>query len=275
MKIPPSFYVRLGRALLFISLECLCIIIIFNNSIAQRYKFFSTLRNAQYYYWEKQSKVISYFNLASINEQLSNDNILLRKELDKAQISYIDSNSIIVNDSTISPYRYINARVIRNITNTSHNYLIINKGRKDGVKEDMGIITPEGIVGITRGVSNNCTYVLSFLSPEVQVSAKAGKEGTFGSLSWDIASEDGAILKGIPQHIIINPNDTIYSSGYSSLFPGDIPLGIAKNSKIVDGTHKEIEIKLFQNFKQLDYVMVVNNILKKEIDSLIIKLNNE
>jgi Cell shape-determining protein len=242
---------------------------IFNNSIAQRYKFFSALRNAQSHYWERQSKVIDYFNLASINEQLANDNMLLRSKLDEVQLNFIDSSSLNANNSITSPYKYITAKVIRNITNTSHNYLIINKGSKDGIKEDMGIITQNGVVGIINGVSNNCSYVLSFLNPEVQVSAKIGEEKTLGSLSWDVATNNGAILKGIPQHIIINPNDTIYTSGYSSLFPSDIPLGIAKESKIVDGTHKEVEVKLFQNFKQLNYVMVVENILKKEIDSLL------
>lgn len=87
------------------------------------------------------------------------------------------------------------------------------------------VVAPSGVVGITRGVSENYSYVLSFLNTSQQVSAKIGSSNTFGPLSWDGERENMAVLNEIPQHLDVKQQDTVYTSGYSSFYPPDIPLG--------------------------------------------------
>jgi rod shape-determining protein MreC len=126
-----------------------------------------------------------------------------------------------------------------------------------------------GTVGITRAVSEHYSYVLSFLNTSQQVSAKIGKSETFGPLSWNPNRPSMAILEEIPQHLEINRNDTIYTSGYSSFYPPDIPIGVVEDSRLVNGVHLNLDVRLLQDFRSLNHVMVVRNNNKEELEKLI------
>ena len=65
-----------------------------------------------------------------------------------------------------------------------------------------------------------------------------------------------------------SPGDTVFTSGFSSIFPPDIPLGTAGEAKVVNGATYEIKVKLFEDFNSLRYVTVVENIGKDEIKRL-------
>jgi rod shape-determining protein MreC len=87
-------------------------------------------------------------------------------------------------------------------------------------------------------------------------------------MSWDGRSSNKALLKEVPHHISHAPGDTVYTSGYSSIFPPDIPLGTTGEAKIVNGATYDIEISLFEDFGALRYVTIVENLGKDEIKRL-------
>lgn len=263
MRIPPSLLFGLGRFLLFILLEAACLYMVSNNGIVQRYRLIGKLREVQGFFWEKYAAINEYSSLKKTNEELASQNALLMHQLQ--QIKENTSQA----DTISAPYSFITAKVIRNTVGSTHNYLIIDKGYKHGIREDMGVITPTGVIGITRGVSANYTYVLSFLNTNQQVSAKIGNDGAFGPMSWNPQRQGMAILSEIPQHLQINLNDTIYTSGYSSFFPPDIPLGVVEDSHIVNGVHLNIDVRLLEEFRSIKHVMVVENNNRKEIDLLV------
>ena len=62
--------------------------------------------------------------------------------------------------------------------------------------------------------------------------------------------------------------DTVYTSGYSSIFPSDIPLGVLGEARIVNGATYEINVELLENFKALRYVTIVDNMAREEIKRL-------
>ncbi len=263
MRIPPSLLFGLGRFLLFILLEAACLYMVSNNGIIQRYRLIGKLREVQGFFWEKYAAIDEYTSLRQTNEGLAAQNALLMHQLQ------ILKENPTREDTTKAPYTFITAKVIRNTVGSAHNYLLIDKGYKDGVREDMGVVTPVGVIGITHTVSANYSYILSFLNTSQQVSAKVGETGTFGPLSWNPHSPSMAILAEIPQHLQINPGDTVRTSGYSSFFPPDIPLGIIENSRIVNGVHLNIDVRLLQDFRSIKHVMVVENNNRKEIDLLV------
>lgn len=265
MRIPPSLLLRAGRFLLFILLETACLYIASNNGIVQRYRLIGRLREVQGFFWEKYAAINEYSSLKKTNEQLAAENTLLMYNLYRQK----ENTMVPVGDSAQPQFSFITAKVIRNTVGSTHNYLLIDKGYKDGVHEDMGVITPAGVVGITRAVSENYAYVLSFLNTDQQISAKIGRTGTFGPLGWNPVKPSNAILGEIPQHLEISTLDTIYTSGYSSFYPPDIPVGVVENSKVVNGVHLEIDVRLLQDFRSINYVMVVKNNNKEEIDSLV------
>lgn len=255
----------MGRFLLFILIEAACIYMIGHNSLVQQYRILGTVRQIQGFFWEKHSALQEYASLGKENERLAAENTRLMQDL----YAYKELAQEKVNEDVSYPFSFITAKVIKNTVNTTHNYLIIDKGSKDGVEPDMGVITPNGVVGITRGVSENYSYVLSFLNAGQQVSARIGHEGAFGPLSWDPVKPEMAHLGEIPQHLQINLQDTVYTSGFSSFYPPDIPIGTVQGSKVVNGVHLNLDIKLLQEFRKLKYVMVVKDNNREEKDKLV------
>lgn len=263
MRIPPSLLFGLGRFLLFILIEAACLYMVSNNGIIQRYRLIGKLREVQGFFWEKYAAINEYSSLKKTNEGLAAQNALLMCQLQQAKENTAPADTI------NAPYKFITAKVIRNTVGTAHNYLIIDKGYNHGIKEDMGVITPTGTIGITRGVSANYSYVLSFLNTSQQVSAKIGNDGAFGPLTWNPQKQGMATLSEIPQHLQINLNDTIYTSGYSSFFPPDIPLGVVEGFHTVNGVHLNIDVRLLEDFRSIKHVMVVENKNREEIDKLV------
>jgi rod shape-determining protein MreC len=146
--------------------------------------------------------------------------------------------------------------------------MILDKGLLDGVKEGNGVITAKGAVGIIEAVSDNYSYALSFQNHQTSVSARLRKDGPVGTMNWDGRDHNKALLKEIPHHIEISEGDTVYTSGYSSIFPADIPLGTTGATKIVNGATYEIEVSLLEDLSSLRYVLIVDNIDNEEIENL-------
>ncbi len=265
----------MGRFLLFIAIEAACIAMAANNGVVQQYKIVGKLREIQAVFWNAGSNIKAYSRLKSTNAELAAQNRHLMEENMKLRQKIFSMEgeelaSSLVSDSILADtsFRYDWAKVIKNSINTTHNYIIINKGRNHGITEDMGVVTPCGAVGIIRAVEENHSYILSFLNRKQQISAKLGDNITFGPLAWDGNGLGHATLNEIPQHIEVIPGDTVFTSGYSSFFPPDIPVGIAESSKIVNGMHRSVKVRLLQDFRMLDYVIVVKNNHFNEIDAL-------
>ena len=83
-----------------------------------------------------------------------------------------------------------------------------------------------------------------------------GKES--GLLVWK-GRGNRALLKELPLQYNYTPGDTVYTSGHSLLFPPDIPLGIAGEARIANGSTHVLEVSLFQDFSAVRYVTVVHN----------------
>lgn len=264
--------------LTFIILEGAALWMMSGSSYFQRARLNEAYIQVEKKFLNTNSNISYYLTLNRANAVLAEENSQLRNTLSKYQalldtLSRKDSISIPVPDSSL--FTYIQARVIGNSTNKSHNYIIINKGRKAGVKEDMGVISANGVVGVVNAVSDNYAHIISLLNIKQSVSARIANSGAFGPLIWNGVSTTHAVLTEIPQHIKFHMGDSVVTSGFSAIFPPEIPLGKIVGSKIVLGTHHEIRVKLFQDFKTLKFVNVVVNNNRSEIDSLILKGNEE
>ena len=69
--------------------------------------------------------------------------------------------------------------------------------------------------------------------------------------------------------MVVNPGDTIVTSGLSPVFPEGIPVGIVENSVLKEGdSYHTIRVRLNTNFKQLRFVEIVQNKDQQEIEEL-------
>ena len=259
---------RIFIAVVFIVLEVAALLMISHNNELQRLWIARISHGFMAKTWGTTQAVSDYFSLKRQNDALALENERLREVVRGYEAAAREADPAMKPVVAGDGFRYIPATIIKSSANTQHNYLIIDKGGDDGVTRNAGIITSDGVIGIVDAVSRHYSYAISFQNTELFISARLGESGAVGPLAWDGMSSDGAILKEIPLQFKFEPGDTVYTSGYSSIFPPDIPIGIAGESKIINGATNEIKVRLFQNLKALKYVTVVGNTRSEEIESL-------
>lgn len=220
--------------------------------------------------WGGTQKISDYFSLKEQNDRLAEENYRLTVLLGKQNDSlFRDSLSRIVAFDKISGhFIYTPASISKVSNNSQHNYMILDKGSNDGIEEGFGVITAKGVVGIVDAVSESYSYAISFKNHHMSISARLRQDGPVGTMSWDGRSRDKALLREIPHHIEHSPGDTVYTSGYSAIFPQGIPLGTTGDSRIVNGSTYEMEVTLFEDFGSLRYAIIVGNTGNDEINTL-------
>ncbi len=255
--------------LLFLILEIISFIFIINHSYYQRATIISSANGITGYVYNTANSITGYFGLKRANEELSEENARLRS-LESIVLLTPDTIQHDRADSIHQQlYHYFSAKVISNSTSKRNNYLLLNKGLSQGVGKDMGVITPKGVIGIVKDVSLNFSSVLSVLHKQARVSAKLKKNNQLGTLIWQGTNYSVGTLKDIPTHIQLNVGDTIITSGFSHIFPEGIPIGSINEYYIEKGDNfYTIKLDFFVDFNNLSYVMVVDNLMKKEQESL-------
>lgn len=232
--------------------------------------------------WGTGERLRNFFMLETINESLVRQNDSLSRELEsfrnrqkafeEAMATAVPSGNGSLTEKGITPQRarfsYTPATIVKMSRNRPQNYVIINKGYEDGIRPQSGIITGKGVIGIISSVSRHYAYGLTLMNPNVTISTKVGPEGITAPLIWDGRSPDGAVVTDIPPHCIITPGDTVRTSGYSSIFPEGIAIGVTGESRLVDGSNQHVDVKLFQSFSSAHYVTVTRNIDLEEIREL-------
>ncbi|RFS22628.1 rod shape-determining protein MreC [Chitinophaga silvatica] len=276
------FFRRYFNFFLFLLLEVICLVLVFQRNNFQRAAYLSSANDISGKLYDKYSNVQYYFHLKSTNDSLVNENVRLHNMLRSSFDSMVTTNGVKIdtvkeyNDDTIRrvintkilKYKYFAAKVINNSINKPVNYITIHRGSAQGIKPNMGVISTSGVVGVVRSVSENYSVVLSMLSKSnsVSISARVGKGKEMGSVHWDGDDAGFALLKDVPKSAKVYKGDTVVTSGYSALFPENIPIGYVENITIGDkaSTAYTIRIKLATNFYSLQYVYVIENLLKDE-----------
>ena len=217
--------------------------------------------------FEKVSEVKTYFGLREQNNKLAQENATLRKIL----FNQKDSTTILKKDSLkgYDKIDVIQSRVINNSYGVSENYLTINSGSLQGIKEDMGVVNSQGIVGIVEKVSPKYATILSVLNVKSKINAKVKKSNHFGSLIWNAKNAGYVQLIEIPRLASVKKGDTIVTGGNSRIFPENIPVGII--DKIYTDTETNyftLNIRLFNDMTNLNHVYIITNKESAEIKKL-------
>ncbi|MGL4332550.1 MAG: rod shape-determining protein MreC [Bacteroidales bacterium] len=214
--------------------------------------------------------VKSYFDLGSVNQSLSTQNAQLEKRVLELEDQLKAVKSAMM-DTTYTDtlmrvkYDYIPAQVVNNSINQLQNYITINRGSKDGVRKDMGVVDHNGIVGIVSAVSDHFSVVISVLNTKLRLSGKIKNTDFFGSLTWDGLSPKQILLEELPRHVVYKEGDTIVTSGFSTVFPEGIPVGTIETSeKQANDNFYRLKVNLTTDFYRLRDVRVIKNSFDSE-----------
>ena len=256
--------------LLFLLLEIVSFIFIFNFNRYQKSSFLNTSGRITGMIYESYSKVEDFFRLPAANRQLAEENARLRMLLGVSSTTPTLPDSLLLKRTGgENQYRYIAARVISTTVSRQQNFITLDKGLNDGIRPDMGIVTVGGVAGIITHVSPSFSTGLSLLNTRWNVSAKLARNNYFGSLVWDGTDYRRALLNEIPFHVELTVGDTIVTSGYSTFFPEGILLGTVESFEKEGGDNfYNIRVRLSVDFKSLSWVEVIENTRKSEIDNI-------
>lgn len=256
---------KYNHFLLFLFLEIIAVYLIVQNNHYQKTVFLNNTNNLVGYLYETKNQVIEYFKLEKTNNELANENARL-KSLAFSSFQPLFGENIVINDTVyFQQYTYIAAKIVNNSVNKRENYLTINKGSLNNIEPGMGVISGKGVVGIVKNVSSHYATVISILHPKTSISAKFKKNQYFGSVVWDGKNYRYGKLKDIPLHVPVNKGDTIVTSGYSTIFPANIPIGVVVDFYKPEGENFfDITIEFTQDYQQLSYAYVVKNLTKDE-----------
>jgi rod shape-determining protein MreC len=220
---------------------------------------------------ERYNNIEYYFHLKRTNEALAKENERLNNLL-LQNFAPSDTSSRIVIDSIkvdsleqYRRYRYYPARVVESFVALQTNYIMIHRGASQGIKKDMGVISPQGIVGRIVNVSDNYSTAMTLLNRQFKANAKLKKGGERGSVEWDGKDPHFVYLKDIPKSASVAKGDTVITSELSSIFPPNIMVGTV-NAIINDKSSNFYTLKLrtSTNFYSVFYVYVIEDLHREE-----------
>lgn len=265
-----NFVIRNKTSLLFLLLFIISLGLTIQSHSYHKSKFINSANFITGSIYESAKGISDYFDLNEQNDILLDENNRLRTQILNSVNSSVSGNSIIDSVSYSGRYKIQSAKIINNNYASSKNYLTINKGEKSGIREDFGVITSQGIVGIIDNTSNGYARILSILNTKSRINAQLKSSNQIGSLKWDVKSGAATVqLTDISKFALIKKGDTIITGGQSTIFPKGILIGTI-NSFILDisGDTYTIQVKLFNDMTNLSHVYVVENLDSEEIQRL-------
>lgn len=259
---------RNGTLLLFVFLFALAFLSISESQSYHRNKLIAFNHAVSAPFLNFRHQLNSYLNLTSKNQYLLQENQYLLTRL------ITQENKAFLLDSL--PFEVIPAQVIHNSIQLNHNYITLNAGEEKGIREEMGIITAKGVVGIVYKSKAKTSGVISLLNKSFQVNAKLKKSHHFGSLSWDGVATNNMLLSDIPLAAKVAVGDTIVTGGMSAVFPAGIELGVVEKVIVpLNDNYYTLHISLFEDLTSLTHVYAVVFPKAEEIKTMINDSNNE
>lgn len=212
--------------------------------------------------YELTNNLTGYFGLRAINEdllyrvsQLEAENVHLKQQMQR----YNDHDLYVADPGR--QYDYTIAHVINNSICYAENYITLDKGAADGLRPNLGVTDQNGVVGIVARVSDHYAVVLSLLNPKLRLSVMLRHSQAFGSLVWNGGDPRYALLEDLPRNVKFQKGDTIVTTGYTSSFPKDIPVGrvVEAYDAAEDNNFLTLKIELFTDFDRINDVQVIFN----------------
>lgn len=253
--------------LLFLFLEGFALFFLIRNNSYHRAKYreFSVVASGKIFTLISNFEV--YFSLKETNTILAQENTELKNKLATIRTIIREKKDTVIDTTYKQRYVYFLAKVINSTVNKQYNYLTLDKGSKDGIKVDMAVMTPKGIVGFVNGVSENFSTVLPVINRDFKIAGMFKSSKFFGTLTWPGYDPEICFLNDVPHHVKVQRGDTIVTTGASS-FPEGAPIGIVQDAEVKDGNFYSIKVKLISDFRGVYYVTVIDDLMKEEQLSL-------
>lgn len=258
-----------GSFFTFVGLQLLCLYLIVNLNAPQSAIAAETLSVYGGSVRDALGSVQDYLDLREENEILQREIAQLRAKVLESR----DNRAGIVSDSLqdlIYGQRF--KLLAANVTNRSPyrptNTAIIDRGTNFGVQAGQGVLGDQGLIGIVDLPNARHTRILSILHRAIRISAGL-RNNAFGTLKWDGSDPRRMTLTDIADFYTVNPGDTVFTTGYSSVFPTGQVIGTVESSEVQPGTGSQsLVVRLINDPLTPHNAYVVQDLFKEEIAPL-------
>lgn len=265
-----AFLAKYNHWFVFNLLEVICFVLLFRFNNFQGSVYFSSANAVAGKVYEYNSSVTTFFNMSQSNKKLSERNLILEQQV-RALTQYIATHhgdSLAMEQcqkQALAGFKLIPAKVIQSTINREDNLITIDKGKADGIHEDMGVACGTGVVGVVYMASDHYSIVLPVINVNSNISVMIRKRGYFGFLHWKGTPSDIAYVDDVPRHARFALGDYVVTNGYSSIFPPGIMVGkILHVFNSSDGLSYRVQLRLSTDFGKLRHVCVIDNSALKD-----------
>ena len=257
-----------GGLFTFAILQFLCLYLIVQHNDSQREIWLETKSVYGSYFTEQLNARLSFLDVARENEVLRRENAALLARIPGSAYNTV-VDTLPVEDTVYQQrFTYLASRVVNKSPYGPYNTLIIDRGSNLRVERGQGVLSDGGLLGIVSEVTPRHARVISILHLDTRISAGLDNNA-FGTLRWDGRDPRRVTLTDMPDYVPVAPHDTIYTTGYSNVFPTGLPIGTVESSESLPGTgSQDLTILLLNDPLRASNGYVVRDLFKEELDRL-------
>jgi rod shape-determining protein MreC len=196
-------------------------------------------------------------NTTRENEQMRRENDTLKLQIAQLQgkAAEADRLAALLNfRQAHAEVPMIAARVIGVGAGTASLTIQLDRGEHAGIRKNMGVITPDGVVGKVVEVYSNASLVLLLSDKESGVGALLADSRIQSPVGGQ--GEPLLVMKYVPNDDSVNLGERVITSGMDRIFPRDLPVGTVAEIKS-GNPFKQIRVKPAANLERLEEVFVL------------------
>jgi rod shape-determining protein MreC len=210
-------------------------------------------------------------NTSRENEQLRRENDQLKLQITQLQSRAAEAErlaELLKFEKAHGEVPMIWARVIGAGAGTASQTIDLDRGERDGVKKNMGVITPDGVVGKVVEAYADTSQVLLLTDKDSGVGAMLADSRIQSPVGG--TGEPLLVMKYVANDDNVNAGQRVVTSGMDRIFPKDLPVGTVTDVK-AGNPFKQIRVRPTANLERLEEVIVLLTLrpleLKKETDA--------
>lgn len=160
--------------------------------------------------------------------------------------------------SALAGYRFLPAQIIYRSFLLRENYALLDKGGRDGIYPGLGVISPQGVVGIVAETTATYSVLYSLFHKDVHLSAVLPRHGVVGVTGWAAPILNRLLLEYIPLYIQVESGEEVWTASNSLIFPAGLRIGRVRGvrSDFTRGFHA-IEVDTYADWGRLSGVFIL------------------
>lgn len=202
--------------------------------------------------------IIFYHRNFTQNELLKKEADFLKYKLNLAEENNLENMRLkeLLAFKNKSPFKLIAARVIGRSADSWSSSLIIDKGRRDGIRRKMIAVSYLGLVGRVNQAQGSTSRILLINDPNIAISCLVQRSRQEGLVSGALGAN--LIMKYLPEASDIKVGDYIVTSGLNQVYPKGLLVGeVIQIGKEFSGLSRFAIIKPAVNLSSIEEVLII------------------